>query len=107
MDRVDGTGRAQAPEAFGRNPRVVYRALRPGEGGVLLHLETGQYHGLNEVGAAVWDLLDGLTPAPRIAARLRGRLEDPPTDLDDVVESFLDELRHRDLVVEAGPPVEG
>jgi len=33
------------------NPRVVYRDLAAEEGGVLLHLDSGQYHGLNALGS--------------------------------------------------------
>ncbi len=40
-----------------KNPQVVYRTLA-GEGGVLLHLESGAYHGLYEVGTLIWGLLD-------------------------------------------------
>ena len=36
--------------------------LAEGEGGVLLHLDSGQYHGVNPVGLAIWELLeDGCT----------------------------------------------
>ncbi len=42
---------------YARSANVVVRALRPGEGAVALHLETGAYHGLNDVGSLVWELL--------------------------------------------------
>ena len=41
-----------------RNPRVEYRGMGEREGGVLLHLDTAAYHGLNEVGALIWRLLE-------------------------------------------------
>ena len=33
------------------NPRAVYRKLADGAGGVVLHLDTAAYHGVNETGA--------------------------------------------------------
>ena len=41
-----------------RNPRVESRSMGEGEGGVLLHLDTAAYHGLNEVGVLIWSLLE-------------------------------------------------
>ena len=42
-----------------RNPDVAYQALAEGEGGVLLSLETGEYHGVNDTGGRIWNLIDG------------------------------------------------
>jgi len=80
-----------------KNPQVVYRALA-GEGGVLLHLESGAYHGLNEVGTLIWGLLDEERTFDQLVAELRERLLDPPADLRDEVERFLADLRERDLL---------
>ena len=44
---------------FRRNPDVVARNLSEGEGGVLLHLQTGSYHGMNPVALLIWEQLDG------------------------------------------------
>jgi len=80
-----------------KNPQVVYRALA-GEGGVLLHLESGAYHGLNEVGTLIWGLLDEERTLEQLVAELRERLLDPPEDLRGEVERFLADLRERDLL---------
>ncbi|HWM13599.1 MAG TPA: PqqD family protein [Gaiellaceae bacterium] len=80
-----------------KNPQVVYRALA-GEGGVLLHLESGAYHGLNEVGTLIWGLLDEERTLDQLVAELRERLLDPPEDLRGEVERFLADLRERDLL---------
>lgn len=80
-----------------RNPDVVHSRLAEGEV-VLLHLESGEYHELNPTGAVIWDLLDGERTASEIAAELQQRVDDPPQDLDGVVEHYLDELRRRDLL---------
>ena len=83
-----------------QNPRVSFRDLAEEEGGVLLHLDTGAYHGLNPVGVMIWRLLDGVRTPAVIAAELSQRIEDAPEDLDADVRRFLSELRDRDLVVE-------
>jgi len=81
-----------------RNPDVVASRLRDG-GLVILHLESGEYHELNRVGAAIWDLIDGTLSPPEIARELRPDLEGAPDDLESVVATYLSELRERDLVV--------
>lgn len=81
-----------------RNPRVEYRALGDGEGGVLLHMDTAAYHGLNEIGSLVWSLLDDIT-FEELIAKLRTRLEDLPPTFDEEISEFLDELAERDLVL--------
>ena len=83
--------------AIRRNPQVVYRALA-GEGGVLLHLESGTYHGLNEIGTLIWGLLDEEKTFDGLVEKLRERLLDPPDDLSGEVERFLADLRERDLL---------
>jgi len=79
-----------------RNPRATFRRLENGSA-VVLHLDTAQYHGLNEVGAAIWDLADDRTLS-EIVERLREKLEDPPADLETEVTTFLRELEERSLV---------
>lgn len=82
-----------------RNPDVVARDLAEGEGGVLLHMATGQYHGVNPVGLAIWELLDDGATVGEVVERLRDRVEDPPPNLDDDVVQFLTSVQERDLVV--------
>ena len=78
------------------NPRVAYRDLE--EGGVLLNLETGAYHGVNPTGCAIWKLLEGEPMLRDLLERLRASLEDPPPNLHEEVLQFLQGLRDRDLV---------
>ncbi|MGH3020173.1 MAG: PqqD family protein, partial [Gaiellaceae bacterium] len=72
-----------------KNPQVVYRTLA-GEGGVLLHLESGAYHGLNEVGTFIWGLLDEEKTFDQLVAELREQLLDAR---DDRLARALDRLR--------------
>ncbi len=95
MSGVNGSGAKILP-----NPRVVYRDLAEEEGGVLLHLDTGEYHGLNPVGSMIWHLLEGGRTLSAIIGELRDRLEGPPPAIEQDVARFLADLRERDLVVE-------
>lgn len=79
-----------------RNPQVVYRDLANEEGGLLLHLESGQYHGVNATGFAIWELIDGRRTISDISAALSEQGE--TGDLIAEVSRFIEELRHRDLV---------
>jgi hypothetical protein len=81
------------------NPRVVYRDLAPEDGGVLLHLDTGLYHGVNPLGSMIWHLLEGGTTAAELVEELGCRLGSTPPDLEADVFAFLAGLRRRDLVV--------
>lgn len=81
-----------------RNPKAVYRSLRNGDGGVVLHLDSGQYHGLNGVGASLWELIDGSRTIEEIATEFRRLCEDAPNDLIDIVATFCAGLRDRDLI---------
>lgn len=75
------------------------RNLAEGEGGVLLHLGSGQYHGINPIGLVIWELIeDGCTVAD-IAERLRARVQDPPPSLESDVLRFVTSVHERDLLV--------
>jgi hypothetical protein len=81
-----------------RNPNVVYRELAGEGGGVLLHLDSGEYHGLNEVGSLIWSLIDGERDFDALVEEVREGLEDPPDDLVAETKRFLADLRERDLI---------
>jgi Coenzyme PQQ synthesis protein D (PqqD) len=95
VNRVNGSEATIAP-----NPRVVYRDLAGDEGGVLLHLDTGEYHGLNPIGSLIWHLLEQGGTVSTIVGELRGRLEAAPEALEEDVVQFVADLRQRDLIVE-------
>lgn len=81
-----------------KNENVAFRRLAEGEGGVLLHLESGEYHGINEVGCLIWELLDGERTIDGLVVAVAEGVEDPPADLADQVIAFLDSLRERHLI---------
>lgn len=86
-----------------RNTDVAAHELGGTEGGVLLHLKSGQYHGVDTIGWAIWSLLDGSRSIADLAAELRPRFPDAPDQLADDVTSFLQDLLERDLVQVASP----
>jgi len=80
-----------------RNSKVVHSRLTGGES-VLLHLESGAYHELNPIGTLIWDLVDGSRSTRQIAEEIRGSVDAPPDDLEEVVAAYLAQLRERDLI---------
>lgn len=81
-----------------RNPEVVGRDLAENEGGVLLHLESGAYHGLNRVGLIVWQLLDDEPTVSDLVDAVRARFDGAQSEVDDDVIAFLQSALERDLV---------
>jgi hypothetical protein len=82
-----------------RNPQVIVRELSAGEGAVLLHLESGAYHGVNPVGELIWELLEEERTVADLVEAVRNRTEDPPATLEDDVVRFLESVQERDLLV--------
>ena len=66
---------------------------------MLLHLETGQYHGINEVGCLIWNLIDGKRTRADLLAAIRSQINDPPSTIEADVDRFIDDLRQRDLLL--------
>jgi len=88
-----------APETvINRSPRAAFHPLAKGEGGVLLHVDTGAYHGVNRVGALIWELLERPIALRDLLEGLRGRFTDAPPAMADEVSAFLTDLNARDLV---------
>jgi Coenzyme PQQ synthesis protein D (PqqD) len=83
-----------------KNPKVVFQAHAGEAGGVLLSLESAQYHGVNDVGWFIWELVDGERTVTEIAEAVRREFADAPPGLEDEVAAFLESLRARDLVSE-------
>jgi hypothetical protein len=88
----------EATTLLRRNPRVEYRSMGEGEGGVLLHLDTAAYHGLNEVGALIWRLLEEPKAFDTLLQELRDQLQEVPPQFEEEIGQFLDELAERGLV---------
>jgi len=85
----------------------VFRRLSPGEGGVLLKLDSGAYHGLNETGSLLWELIAEGIMLPELVEQFRHRVDDPPGDVAAAVALFVEDLRQRGLLVVEGVPLAG
>jgi hypothetical protein len=83
-----------------RNEDVVYRDLTAGDGAVLLHVPSGAYHGLNDIGSLIWSLIDGDRTRDDIVRELRARVDDSPGEIVNDVDEFLEDLRQRNLIHE-------
>lgn len=82
-----------------RNPDVVFRSVEEEQGGVLLHLHSGAYHGLNQFGSLIWGLIEHETRFADLVDGVRAETEDAPVSVDEDVSSFVEDLSARDLVV--------
>ena len=92
------TNKIEASALIARNSRVAFHPLTLGEGGVLLHLDTGAYHGLNQVGFLIWELLEEQRRFDQLLTLFRARVEDAPSTLDIEISAYVNDLRARDLV---------
>jgi Coenzyme PQQ synthesis protein D (PqqD) len=100
MAAEEGTGvRIGRDQLIRPNPRSTFRELAEGSGGVLLHLDTAAYHGLNGIGVAIWSMIQPGITFGALIEELRAQIPDAPPTLDDEVATFLGELRERDLVL--------
>jgi hypothetical protein len=68
---------------------------------VLLRLEDGGYYALDEVGARVWELSDGVRAVGEIVTLLCDEFEAPPDTVRGDVLEFVGELRREQLLVAA------
>lgn len=80
-----------------RNPRVVFRQITDGTG-VLLHLDSTNYHGLDPTGALIWNLLDSPKSIDMLLAELRASFPETPPALADDINEFVRDLKDRDLI---------
>jgi hypothetical protein len=87
-------------QKFSKNPKVTYRDLA--EGGVLLDVESGAYHGLNSTGCAIWKLLDVEPTFSAVVRGLETMLDDAPPELADEVARFLAAMQQRGLLTAEG-----
>ena len=81
-----------------RNTRTVFRRLEAGAGGVLLHLDSGEYRHVNETGALIWNLLETSPTLAELLTAVHGIVSNPPAHLEGEVTTFLEALRERGLI---------
>jgi hypothetical protein len=69
-----------------RSPNATFQVVA--DEAILIHLQTGVYYSLNEVGTVFWQLLDGQRSLQDCAAQIAAQYDAPP----EVILSDLDEL---------------
>ena len=65
---------------------------RAGDSTLLLHLETGRYFDLNEVGSRIWELADGTRTLSEIVATIRDEYEAPTDQVAGDVSALITEM---------------
>jgi hypothetical protein len=70
---------------------------------VLLHLETGAYHGLNPVGFLVWTAIEDERSLGEVVEAVRAGVRNAPPQLPDDIARFVAGARDRDLVLVREP----
>ena len=81
-----------------RAPDVVFQTLAVEDGAVLLNLDSGEYHGLNPVGAKIWEMLESPMSEPELCRRIEDAFgTDAETAAQDV-RTFVQHLIDRKLV---------
>lgn len=85
----------------GRSPSAVFRPMD--QGGVLLHLDSGAYHEVNQIACIIWEELESPMTVHDLAERVRRRIGNAPDSLDEDVEEFISELLARNLAIADQP----
>ncbi len=80
-----------------KNPVVVLREEFD-DWALLYNPDNAQAVGVNPVGVAVWKMLDGKSDVSQIADCLRSRFEGAPSNVEEHVSSFLDDLEKEGFV---------
>jgi Coenzyme PQQ synthesis protein D (PqqD) len=102
---LSGSGTIDADDVIRPNPRVEHRTLSGGEA-VLLHLDTAAYHGLNQMGEAIWDAVGRGCRFGDLVATIRAALDEVPPGLEGDLTAFVEGLAERDLVtIDRSPAV--
>jgi hypothetical protein len=65
---------------------------------ILLHVDTGVYYGLDEVGTRIWSLLSDGHDTPSVLSTLAEEYDVDPTELHRDVSTFLDRMLELGLI---------
>jgi len=80
-------------------------AAKVGDELVMMSAEKGNYIGLSEVGARIWELIETPQEIDAVCARLLQEYEVGPDTCRNEVESFLDELvKYGAIAFDLPPP---
>ena len=68
---------------------------------ILLHLDSGEYYALDEIGARIWTLCDGIRPLYQIVNTICDEYDAPTEVVQQDVTELLEDLSRAMLVVKA------
>jgi len=85
--------------AIRRADRAVFRELSGDAGAVILHLDTGQYHGINEVGRLIWEAIGQGSTLAELVKAVRDQTQGVPANLEGEVAAFVEGLAARSLLI--------
>ena len=66
---------------------------------VVLHIKSGNYYSLNEVGSRFWELCDGKTDIKAIRKSLSHEFSTPEKRLDKDLSPFIDQMLDSGLLI--------
>jgi hypothetical protein len=69
---------------------------------ILLRLDDGGYYAIDEVGAAIWELCDGIRAVGEIVSILCAEFDAPEATIRADVLEFVEDLRRERLLVDVG-----
>jgi Coenzyme PQQ synthesis protein D (PqqD) len=77
-------------------------AQRSGSDVVLFHMESGEYYSLNELGATIWELIDGRRPIAEVANLLETEYDAPRELILEDCRELIASLMNNDLLLRSG-----
>jgi coenzyme PQQ synthesis protein D (PqqD) len=83
------------------SPRVIFENI-DGEL-ILVHMEKGAYYTTDEVGAAVWELIESRFTLAEILEALAAHFDAGPEQIETATDAFLRRLMEEDLIAREGP----
>ena len=66
---------------------------------VLLNVDTGAYHGLDEIGTRIWTLIEQPTKVSALCVTLREEFDVEPEPCESQVLAFLEQLKEAELLL--------
>jgi hypothetical protein len=68
---------------------------------VLFDLASGNYYSLNELGARIWELLDGKRALTDVAGELTSEYDAPPEEIEQDLRALAEDMLRNGLLVQA------
>lgn len=83
---------------YSKNPAIISKIIDDEQ--ILLNTETGDYYGLNELGSAIWELINENNDLQSMVQTLLEDYDVEESVLKDDIETFLRALIERNIINE-------